>query len=296
MSETVTAPQGNVRSAPARTEEKAPVRRVGSVTLGLCLIAAGIFFLCYHFWAGFDAQLVLKIAPAVGLCALGAEVLIFAAKPERWKYDFMSVFVCLVLMACCFGLSVLPQVWDEFGPQRTEVSERLSDEYTDAAYAALTRSAPDIRLRDVRGHIGLSSSTAAETLDDVAALTESEADRSLTVELRGPYADKAAFAADCRALTDALLALKLPPYHVTFTCASGGEPDYWSLSLAGDAQLHWTAEEMAQEAEGTSDSPASGNADDEADAASEAVAEAPDASVTVTYTETAARKHKFFSF
>ena len=31
-----------------------PLRRVGSFTLGVCLIAAGAFFLCYHFVPGFD--------------------------------------------------------------------------------------------------------------------------------------------------------------------------------------------------------------------------------------------------
>ena len=71
-----------------------PLRRVGSFTLGVCLIAAGIFFLLAYFVPGFDWKLTLKIAPAAGLILLGGEVLFFAARPGRWKYDFWSVLIC----------------------------------------------------------------------------------------------------------------------------------------------------------------------------------------------------------
>lgn len=63
--------------------QDAPRRRVGSLTLGACLIAAGIFFLCYYFVPGFDWQLVVRIAPAAALVLLGCEVLFFAARPGR---------------------------------------------------------------------------------------------------------------------------------------------------------------------------------------------------------------------
>jgi len=88
--------------------QDAPRRRVGSLTLGACLIAAGIFFLCYYFVPGFDWQLVVRIAPAAALVLLGCEVLFFAARPGCWKYDFVSVLVCLGLIAVCMCLSFLP--------------------------------------------------------------------------------------------------------------------------------------------------------------------------------------------
>ena len=40
-------------------EKALPQRRVGSLTLGACLIAAGVFFLCYFFVPNFNWQLVL---------------------------------------------------------------------------------------------------------------------------------------------------------------------------------------------------------------------------------------------
>lgn len=123
-----------------------PVRRVGCVTLGLCLIAAGVLFLCYFFLPGFDWELAVKIAPAAGLIALGAEVLYFAARPERWKYDFLSVFLCLVLMVCAFGGACLMAAFD-FALHRDELwieyDSRQSQELTEEERARLRRELDD---------------------------------------------------------------------------------------------------------------------------------------------------------
>lgn len=51
------------KNPPPAAAQAEPVRRVGSVTLGICLITAGIFFFAYHFLPNFDALLVLKIVP-----------------------------------------------------------------------------------------------------------------------------------------------------------------------------------------------------------------------------------------
>lgn len=145
-----------------------PLRRVGSVTLGVCLIAAGIFFLVAYFVPSVDWKLTFKIAPAAGLILLGGEVLFFAARPGRWKYDFWSVLICLVLMAGCFGLSLLPVVWDELGPERNQASMKLGQEYTTEAYDKIKQTAPDIRVKNISGNAYLYSSEA-KTLRDVNA-------------------------------------------------------------------------------------------------------------------------------
>ena len=105
--------KNNTAERPApKAPESAPVRRVGTLTLGVCLIAAGIFFGCYYFVPGFDWQLTLRIAPAAALILLGSEVLYFAARPQRWKYDFLSVFLCIVLMVSAFGGACLMAAFD----------------------------------------------------------------------------------------------------------------------------------------------------------------------------------------
>ena len=95
-----------------QTAKPQPLRREGSFTLGVCLIAAGIFFLLAYFVPGFDWKLALKSAPAAGLILLGCEVLYFAARPQRWKYDFLSVLLCIVLMVSAFGGACLMAAFD----------------------------------------------------------------------------------------------------------------------------------------------------------------------------------------
>ena len=70
--------KNNTAERPApKAPESAPVRRVGTLTLGVCLIACGVLFLCYFFVPHFNWDLALKIAPAAGLILLGCEVLYF---------------------------------------------------------------------------------------------------------------------------------------------------------------------------------------------------------------------------
>ena len=154
----------------------------GSLTLGACLMAAGIFFLCYYFVPGFDWQLVVRIAPAAALVLLGCEVLFFAARPGRWKYDFVSVLVCLGLIAVCMCLSFLPMVWSRIDPARGQNEMKLSKAYTTQVYEALRKENPDLRLRDVYTDLYL----YANSVDDLQELQPSDGHLSLTVMLYGP--------------------------------------------------------------------------------------------------------------
>ena len=248
------------RAAGAAPEPQAavrPLRRVGSFTLGVCLIAAGLFFLGWYFAPNFPTQLVLKIAPAAGLVLLGCEVLHFARRPECWKYDFGSVFICLVLMGGCFCLALLPRVWDEFSPERSRASNRLSREYTTEVYAETRRAAPDVALKDLYGNLYLYTNDV-QTLQQY---TPGSGHLSLNVELFGPYTSAESFAQDCRTLTDAIQNCGPQPDQVTFTweaenqpgaALENGAPQYieqYTLKLDGLASLDWTADQMAKQTE-----------------------------------------------
>ena len=244
-------------AAPEMSGKQPPLRRVGSFTLGACLIAAGAFFLCYHFVPGFDWQLALKIVPAAGLVMLGGEVLFFAARPGRWKYDFWSVLICLVLMGGCFCLSLLPVVWDELGPERNQASMKLGQEYTTEAYDKIKQTAPDIRVKNISGNAYLYSSEA-KTLRDVNA---GNGYLSLTVELFGGYDSVQAFAQDCRSVTDAVQQCSALPDELRIAWAPDNDPEEslgtgtlqqverYTLELVGIAQLDWTADQMAKQTE-----------------------------------------------
>ena len=234
-----------------------PLRRVGSFTLGVCLIAAGIFFLLAYFVPGVDWKLMLKIAPAAGLILLGGEVLFFAARPGRWKYDFWSVLICLVLMGGCFCLSLLPVVWEEISPQRRQTELRLGQEYTAEAYDQIKTAAPEVRVKDIRGNAYLYSSKA-ETLRDLGA---GSGHLNLTVELFGDYDSVQAFAQDCRRVTDAVQQCSALPDELRIAWAPDNDPgqslttgtlqhvEQYTLELDGIAQLDWTAEQMAKQTE-----------------------------------------------
>ena len=244
-------------TAPAAPQQEKPRRRVGSLTLGVCLIAAGIFFGCYYFVPGFDGQLVLKIAPAAGLVLLGCEVMFFACRPGRWKYDFWSVLICLVLMGGCFCLSLLPVVWEEIGPERNQASMKLSQQYTADAYAQIRKSDPDAPVKDISGNVYLYTG-AVKTLEDIDG---GSGYVTLDVELSGSYGSAEQFAQACRSMTDAVQQCRPQPDTLIFAWSPDNDPEeslgtgtlqqveQYTLELVGIAQLDWTADQMAKQTE-----------------------------------------------
>lgn len=244
-------------TAPAAPQQEQPRRRVGSLTLGVCLIAAGIFFGCYYFVPGFDGQLVLKIAPAAGLVLLGCEVLFFACRSGRWKYDFWSVLICLVLMGGCFCLSLLPVVWEEIGPERNQASMKLSQQYTADAYAQIRKSDPDAPVKDISGNVYLYTG-AVKTLEDIDG---GSGYVTLDVELSGSYGSAEQFAQACRSMTDAVQQCRPQPDTLIFAWSPDNDPEeslgtgtlqqveQYTLELVGIAQLDWTAAQMESQTE-----------------------------------------------
>lgn len=244
-------------AAPEMPGKQPPLRRVGSFTLGVCLIAAGIFFLLTYFVPGFPTQPVLRIVPAAGLVMLGGEVLFFAARPGRWKYDFWSVLICLVLMAGCFCLSLLPVVWEEIGPERDQASMKLSQQYTADAYAQIRKSDPDAPVKDISGNVYLYTG-AVKTLEDIDG---GSGYVTLDVELSGSYGSAEQFAQACRSMTDAVQQCRPQPDTLIFAWSPDNDPgqslgtgtlqqvERYTLKLVGIAQLDWTADQMAKQTE-----------------------------------------------
>ena len=244
-------------AAPEMPGKQPPLRRVGSFTLGVCLIAAGIFFLLTYFVPGFPTQPVLRIVPAAGLVMLGGEVLFFAARPGRWKYDFWSVLICLVLMAGCFGLSLLPVVWEEIGPERDQASMKLSQQYTADAYAQIRKSDPDAPVKDISGNVYLYTG-AVKTLENIDG---GSGYVTLDVELSGSYGSAEQFAQACRSMTDAVQQCRPQPDTLIFAWSPDNDPEEslgtgtlqqverYTLKLVGIAQLDWTADQMAKQTE-----------------------------------------------
>ena len=248
------APVPPAPKAPRPAAPDRPIRRVGSITLGFALIAAGAFFLLFYFWPAFNWQLVLKLAPALALVLLGCEVLYSAARPGRWKYDFLSVFACLALMGGAFCLAFVPVVWERMGPARSIREQQLTDGYIDQLYSDLESQAGQIRLKELRGNVYLNTvDEEPERLD----LSDDAARLYLWVELYGPYEGDEDFAADCRALTDVIRSQAHQPEEVYFyyDYRPEGSSDQelqggrLELELMGPVQLDWTQAQMAEQVE-----------------------------------------------
>lgn len=234
------------RPAAAPPKEEKPVRRVGSITLGLCLIAVGVCFLLYYFAPGFNWLLVAKVGAPLALVALGVEVIWCASHPGRWKYDFLAVFGCLVLMGGAFCLTLLPLFWQQVSPERRIQTESLKDEYEQALYGSLQDT--KIQLFSVHTYMDTGYGVQPQSL---AELNQPGVFLSLGIDLYGPYDRTADFAKDCALLRDAVKQVAAQwgpmPEKIEFEWVNAEETVKMSISLRDAVQMNWTAEQMAEQ-------------------------------------------------
>ena len=97
------APQWNPAGPPVKE------RRVGRLTLGVTLIATGVVLLLTMFVPGFSLFTVAKFAPVI-LILIGVEILVnvCVARGVRLRYDFLSMFVCFLLICGSLCVSAVP--------------------------------------------------------------------------------------------------------------------------------------------------------------------------------------------
>ena len=132
-----TAPQTAPAGPNPAPQPPKKVRRVGTVTFGLLLVAAGILLILRALMPSLDLRFVVSLLP-VALIALGVEVLIYAARPNvQLRYDGLSIFVCILILFGVGGSSVMLQLWNEYGPSAHVAEMRLGEELQNEATAAL---------------------------------------------------------------------------------------------------------------------------------------------------------------
>ena len=226
-----------------------PRRRVGSTTLGLALGLAGVVMLLYYFWPGFDFLLAAKLSPLI-LVALGVEILFTSFKPEERRYDFLSVFLCLVLMGIALVVSFLPSLYGYLGPQRHALEASLSAQLEDSYYQRLK----DSPVQDLAVNLYLNYASQPASVQQISAGDT----LGLSIQLSGSYESAEDFAERCRQVLDQLDLQNPRVDWVDFTAPAPadvlvpdetGEESYEdmqaSLYLSGPYQLAWSAQEMA---------------------------------------------------
>lgn len=237
--------QGQAAAAPAPQQPR--IRRVGTLTMGLALILTGCAIAASLLWPSFDLTIVFRLCPLV-LISLGCEVLVssFVRGSVRLKYDLVSMFFCSVLIVLALCLSMVPFAVRYFGPEYRLSGQKIADELNRTAYGLLRE---DTAVAGCWADVSLSRLASAPA-SSAQELTDADEIR-LSVELYGPYADSATFAADCARVRDTLLAGMTEPdslhFYSTFPAGddAAGEEVTFSLSLSGPFQLHRETEELA---------------------------------------------------
>lgn len=85
-----------------------PQRRVGTFTLGVVLVSAGLGMLASLFWPGLEMGWLLKFSPLI-LVALGVETLLSVRGGGRVKYDWVGMLLCFLLVGA--GLVFYAAAW-----------------------------------------------------------------------------------------------------------------------------------------------------------------------------------------
>ena len=192
--------------APKQAPPRVKTRRVGTLTMALCLIAVGVVLLVRVFVPSFDFLFVLRLSP-VALIMLGLEFLYanFKYKEEKLRYDFLSVVISLLLMGSAITAAIVPEVimWER---ERYEVSSRLSAELEQATQSAL--EAQGIVCSDVEWMV-YSYNGYFDSATTVAELSDRHA-VSLNLQLGEKAANKEQFAKECYRAAQEVL--KVMPY------------------------------------------------------------------------------------
>lgn len=168
--------------------DKPPVRRVGTFTLGVALILTGLCITASFIMPGFDIVTVAKMAPLV-LVALGLEILWVTARhgSSRLKYDFLSMFVCFILICASLAAACVPVFWKYYGPERDLTEYRLAHELEQKLYEELS----GLGVSDCDVYVNLSGMEFDKDMTVSELTMQDQVHANLT--LSGDFKEEAAF-------------------------------------------------------------------------------------------------------
>ena len=237
-------PAAPVISLP-QTEKKG--RRVGTITMALSLIATGIVFLLWAIFPSFDWVTALRFSPAV-LIFLGVEILIcnFRHNAEKLRYDFLSVFVCLLLICGSLLGAVVPQQIFE-NNYLYSVGNTLSARLDEQAFTLL-QNEPNIAT--VQFSVSPAYRPAASSPASVELSAEDYV--QVRIEFNGEFPDAQSFALTCHRVLN-ILKTQIPTiqyasfhsnYLVDLYYTTYFTDEVYSLWLDGIYQMNWSAADM----------------------------------------------------
>ena len=91
-------------SSQTSSKETIRVHRVGSMTLGFCLIGFGVLFLLHSVIATISYDLIFSLWPVIFIC-LGLELLISCISERKMVYDKAAIFLLVVMTLFALGMA-----------------------------------------------------------------------------------------------------------------------------------------------------------------------------------------------
>ena len=227
-------PQESFR--PLAPPETRPTRRVGTLTMGLSLVAVGALLLAGQFGL-VDAVEAMRWSPLI-LIFLGVEILICNAfnRSEKLRYDFLSMFVCFILIVGGTICSIIPSaiLYDHNSSTAqhllsNRLEERIALAVGDENIAGLSVDTWDYNT------VTLGAVPTADELEESGTY-----ECHVYLELSGTYTDRRAFAEKATEVFDSIDTLDLPISSLSLSGrASDGSryelyTDRWGLNLSAE--------------------------------------------------------------
>lgn len=236
----------NTSASTAATAPEAPkkVRRVGRVAFALLLILAGVLLLVQQFVPQFDLLSIVRFSPAL-LIVLGVEVLVYSANPNvKVKFDWLSVLGCGFILLIVGCSSVVPLLWNLYGPMRDHAQNRYQTELQNTFYTAMSAD-PELKskIRNLQIYVDFNHTESGEyTLQDGDMV-------SVYVELpENGYTDAVSFAADCRRIAELSeqAGIHADDYNFNSYSDNSGNGSRYSLDFLASFADGLTDEQLAQ--------------------------------------------------
>ena len=230
--------------APMPAQKPQKVRRVGTFTMGVALIATGVVALLCLFRPSYDIIPILKFAPTL-LILLGVEILAshLIFRNDRLKYDFLSGLFCFLLILGCAGVASLPPIYEHFGPARNAAEHTLEQQVDDLCYEQL-KGNPSIGGLNTNVYIN-DYLTSGETYQNRKLQPVDYV--SLHIRILGEYPDANSFAQECRKVLDGLNQTGVDFDSIEFSWQDGNHSERrFELSISDRFQADMAADQLSR--------------------------------------------------
>ncbi len=231
--------------APAQPEEK--TRRAGTVTMAMVLIAAGALLITHIFIPSLDLMLIARFSPLV-LVLLGTEILVLnlLGEGKKLKYDFLSMFVCFLLV-CASGVAALAGEWYRREAGTRGAEQRLTGELHTRTTDALASAGLGYYVDEWNVYLGEAEANAYK--DMAVDAIPAWAYVALDLHFDKAFSSPAAFAKACGGYLASLAATAPHMDNVLIASSTAAQPGaegerYYELSLSGSQNMGLPAAEL----------------------------------------------------